>query len=119
MTTRVQWLFELSINDGDVQNVRALMEEMSRATEQNEPGTLNYEWFLTDDGTACQIFERFADSAAAMTHLGNFQEKFAERFLALLQPTRLTVHGGPSDDLREAMGALGAQFLADLGGFSR
>ena len=64
------------------------------------PGTLNYEWFIDADGKNGQIYERYADSAATMTHLGAFGEKFAERFMAVLEPTRLLVYGDPSDEVK-------------------
>ena len=39
---------------------------------------------LSEAGQTCTVLERYADSAAAMVHMGNFGEKFAPRFLALL-----------------------------------
>ena len=92
---------------------------MVEATRANEPSTLSYEWFITDDNKSCHIYERYADSDAVMTHLGAFGEKFAERILAISEPTRFMVYGNPSEDARKALSGFGAVFLAPIGGFAR
>jgi quinol monooxygenase YgiN len=53
------------------------MNDMVESTKA-EPGALNYEWFISEDGTSCHIYERYADSAAAMVHMGHFPA-FSER----------------------------------------
>lgn len=95
------------------------MKEMVTATQSNEPGAQSYEWFVRDDSKTCHIYERYADSAAVMTHLGNFGARFAERFLDAVEPTRLTVYGNPSEEARGALAGLNAAFMSPIGGFSR
>ena len=115
----VSWVLELDIKDGKFDAFEALMKEMVAATEADEPGALAYEWFVTDDKKACHIYERYADSAAVMTHLGNFGSTFAERFLDALQPTRLMVYGDPSEEARKALAGLNAVVMGQIGGYSR
>lgn len=68
----------------------------------------------------CHIWERYADSAAAaMTHLGHFGDKFAERFFAALEPTRFVVYGNPSEEVRESLSAFGVAYMAPVNGFNR
>ena len=119
MSDTVSWILDLKIKDGEIDNAKALMREMVDATKANEPGTLNYEWYASDDGATIHIYERYADSAATMTHLGAFGEKFAERFLAILEPTRFVVYGDPSAEVREALAPMGAVHMAHIGGFTR
>jgi quinol monooxygenase YgiN len=118
MGDQVSWLLELAVKPGEVENFRALMNEMVESTRA-ESGTLGYEWFISDDGSVVHIYERYLDSAAVMTHLGAFGEKFAERFLAAVDPTRFTVFGSPSDEVREAQSGLGPTYLGFFGGFAR
>ena len=94
------------------------MAEMVGSTRA-ETGAIDYEWFLSDDGTVCHICEKYADSAAALEHLGNFGTKFAERFLACFSPTSLHVYGNPSDEVRGVMDGFGAHYLGPIAGFSR
>jgi quinol monooxygenase YgiN len=86
MATEVSWIVELNLQAGRKTEFTALMNEMINATRANEPGTLNYEWSTSADGAVCHIFERYVDSAAVMTHLGAFGEKFADRFLEAARP---------------------------------
>ena len=118
MANAVSWNLQLTVQDGRLDEARALMAEMVDATRQ-ESGTLGYEWFLSRDGSSCHIHERYADSAAAMEHLGTFGARFADRFLACFAPTALHVYGEPSEDLRAALDGFGAVYLGTLGGFSR
>ena len=118
MSSSISWNIQMSVRDGRLNDARDLMREMVAATEQ-EPGAQVYEWFLSGDGKACHINERYADSAAVMAHLGVFGSKFAERFLACFEPTSLCVYGEPSAEARAALDGFGATYLGWLGGFKR
>src|SRR5690348_6920993 len=83
----VAWLLELAVNPGQLETVRALMDEMVASTRA-EPGARGYLWFVAQDGGVVALYERYADSAAALAHLSTFGETFAQRFLSLMTPTR-------------------------------
>jgi len=118
MGDHVFWIVQAAIKPGELDNFKALVNEMVDATRANEPGALNYEYFVSADGKQCHIYERYADSAAAMTHMGNFQA-FAERFMAALEITGMTFYGNPSDELRAVADGFGAVYMAPLVGFAR
>jgi quinol monooxygenase YgiN len=118
MTDTVSWNLQLSIREGCYDDFKALVEEMIESTRE-EAGTLAYEWFVDDDKSTCHIYERYADNAAVMVHLGNFGSKFADRFMSYLEPTGFHVYGAPSEEARNALDGLGARYLGQLGGFSR
>lgn len=119
MSNAVHWVIELDIKDGAYDAFEALMTEMVDATKANEPGATHYEWYVSEDKNHLSIYERYVDSAAVMVHLGNFGANYAERFLALLAPTRLTVFGDASQEVRDALAGLGAVHMAEVGGFAR
>ena len=119
MSNNVYWVLELAIKPGEFDNFKALLNEMVKATQANEPNALNYEWFISKDNKSCHIYERYVDSAAVMTHLGTFGQKFAERFMAALEPTRFTVYGNPSDEVIKALSGFGPVYMAPIGGFAR
>ena len=118
MSNTISWNLQMSVREGRLNDARDLMSEMVASTKQ-EPGTIGYEWFLSADGKTCHINERYADSEAVMVHLGNFGSKFADRFLACVEPTSLSVYGEPSTEARAALDGLGAAYLGWLGGFVR
>lgn len=119
MTNHVFWLLELSIKEGHLDQFKELMEEMSTATQRDEPNILNYEWWISENQSSCHIYERYEDSAAVMIHLGNFGSKFAERFMSHVDPTGIKVYGDASDDVKAALTAFGPQYLTQIGGFTR
>ena len=118
MSDTVSLNLQLAVREGQLNDARELMPEMVEST-RDEAGTLGYEWFLDAGGTVCHVQERYADSDAAMVHLGSFGAKFAERFLACFEPTALYVYGDPSDEVRAILDGFGAVYLGTFGGFSR
>ena len=114
----VYWLLELRVNDGQGDALKTLMAEMVEYTDKNEPNTVNYEWFNSEDGTVCHIYERYTDSAAGSNHLAGFAQ-FAERFMTALTPTRLTVYGSPSPELKSTLDAFSPVYMEFAAGVTR
>src|SRR5690242_7861803 len=119
MGNNVSWMLELEVQPGRERDFKSLMHEMVEATRANEPGALAYEWSLSADGAVCHIYERYADSAATLVHMGNFGAKYAGRFLEILKPTRLMLYGSPSDEVKKGLAALNAVHMLPVGGFTR
>lgn len=115
----VAWMFELAVKPERESDFRALMIEMAEATEGNEPRTLDYEWYVSEDGRRLHLFERYADADAAMVHLGTFGERFMARFFDILVPERITLYGAPDDRVRSAMTQLSPKVMSRAAGFSR
>ena len=119
MSEYVAWMFELEVRKGRDTDLRALMHEMADATQANEPGTLMYEWSFADDGRTLHLYERYAGSAAALTHIHTFGSKFMTRFFDMLEPKRFTLYGTPSEEVRSALAASQPVIMTQKGGFSR
>jgi quinol monooxygenase YgiN len=118
MEGHVSWVVELAVKPGELDTFRALMEEMVEGTSP-EPGTLNYEWYVSDDESTIHIFEKYADSDAMIAHVTGFVEKWAARFVASVDVTRFTVYGDPSPAARELLTGFGPTYLGPWGGFAR
>jgi quinol monooxygenase YgiN len=119
MSHHVAWMLHMTVAPGRQAELQALLDEMVAATLANEPGTLEYEWSLSADGTECHLWERYADSEAALIHMGSFVANYAERFYALLTTTAFHLYGSPNAEVREGLGAFGAVIMRPLGGFRR
>lgn len=118
MSKVVSWNLQLAVRAGRLDDFRSLMAEMVDST-RTEDGAQAYEWFIGEDGAVCHIYERYADSAATMVHLGTFGSMFAERFLSCVEPTGFSVYGDPSDEVRGVLDGFGAVYLGPFGGFAR
>lgn len=119
MNNEVYWLLELAIQPGKRSEFHQLMSDMIDVTQANEPDTLNYEWSVSSDETVCHIYERYQDSAAVLIHLSTFGTHFADRFFALLTPTRFVIYGSPSAELKQALSGFNPTYLTSAGGFHR
>ncbi len=118
MSAEVSWQVELEVKSGQRDLFLALTEEMVEAS-QREAGALIYERFVSEDGEAIWVYERYADSAAAIAHLRMFAEQFGKRFAAMVTRRRFTVLGSPSNELRSILDGFDATYLTRLAGFAR
>ena len=75
----VQLTVHLSIHEGKLADFERTAQAMS-AGSQNEPGTLAYSWYLSDDRTKCRLLELYADAASAAAHLTGLKGFGAEIF---------------------------------------
>jgi quinol monooxygenase YgiN len=117
LSDNVFWIAELAIRPGQLEAFKALVNDMVEATKA-EPGALNYEWFISEDGTTCHIYERYADSAAVMAHMATFAA-FGERWAATVEMTGTTAYGAPNDEVKGLLAGAGGTLMAPLGGFAR
>lgn len=118
MGDHVSWTLEVAVKPGHLDELTALLTEMIDSTRA-EAGALIYEWSISDDGGTAHAYERYADSAAVLTHLAGFGEKFAQRLLGAVDVTRFVVYGSPDDQATQALSGFGPSYMAPVGGFAR
>jgi quinol monooxygenase YgiN len=121
MNEHISWVNELAVKDGKLETFRELMEEMVSGAK-DQPGTLSYEWYISDDGSTVHVVETYADSAAVVAHHvsdGFTLKNWAGRFIDCVDVTRVTAYGDPDASAREILDRLGATYHSAWGGFSR
>lgn len=116
MFENIGWIVEAKIREGRRAAFEAVMKDIVAATKE-EPGTLNYQYYLSDDGDVL-VYERFKDAEAAQIHITNW-DNHAERWIAAAEPIRMVHLGDLPDDLRERHAALAPLWLKPFGGFAR
>jgi quinol monooxygenase YgiN len=119
MNDHVFWILEAEINPGQLDELKALMREMVEGTRRDEPGALNYEWFIADDGKSLHLYERYADPDAVMVHRENFAQKYRERFSTCVTITKTTLYGNLNSEIRAAFGPSNRVYMSMAAGFSR
>jgi quinol monooxygenase YgiN len=117
MDGEICWHVELLVKPGQLESFRALTGEMVEAARR-EPGVLSYQRFVSADGKTVHVFERYADSAAALTHLQVFAEKFAKRFQNLAERKSFVVFGNPTAELMATLDGYGAVYAKPFGDFA-
>ena len=119
MGEQISWHVELVVKPGEFENFQALTEEMIEFT-RGEDGVLIYERFLSGDGKIVHVYERYVDSASALSHLLRFGREFGKRFSGMVDRNRFAVLGTPSEELKEVLDGFGAtSYLGLFGGFTR
>ncbi len=116
-TKQVYWIITGEINPGQEAVFRAVCARLVELTKA-EPGALNYEWSIAEDGRAFHIYERYADSEAVKFHRGNVGEMLKELY-AVATLRSFTLYGGPSDEVKQLFAPRHPLVMASHNGFSR
>ena len=119
ITKNIFWIFEITIKEGQVDNLKKLMTEMVEATKENEQGTIAYEWTISEDNKKCHTLERYLDSEATLTHLATFTSQYAARLMETGDATSFIVYGNPNDDVKRILDGFDAIYMTPIGGFVR
>lgn len=93
-----------SIPSDNLGNFKRLAGECLEIVNAKEPGTLQYDWFFSPDGSQCVVRETYASSDALLTHMGNLGELLGE-LVAQGGGLEVDVFGEPSQELLEAAAA--------------
>jgi quinol monooxygenase YgiN len=96
----------LKIREGELEQFKQQAAEMMRQTREKDTKTLRYDWFLSDDGTACEVREGYLDADALIEHAKNVQEARAELFRDSAYDHHMTIYGEPSPALAALMDEL-------------
>ncbi len=94
----------LRIHPGKLDAFNAAAADCLRSVREKDSGTLQYDWFLSEDGSECVVRERYRDSDAVLEHIDNLGESFGN--LLATCDIAVDVFGAPSAELLEATAAI-------------
>jgi uncharacterized protein (TIGR03083 family) len=109
-------VFEVIVKPDALDEFGALIREIVPEDEAAEPGSRILECFI--DGQDAHFYERYQDSAAALTHPQRFGENYASRLFALCTPGRVSVYGEPSEEVKAVLAAFSPRYLEPVAGFA-
>jgi len=89
----------LKVRDGQLEGFKRQAAEMMRVTREKDTGTLAYDWFLSKDGTECQVREAYVDADALVEHALNVREAREAMFAEFAYDHKMTFYGEPSPRL--------------------
>ena len=90
---------QLKVRDGQLEGFKRQAAEMMRVTREKDTGTLAYDWFLSKDGTECQVREAYVDADALVEHALNVREAREAMFAEFAYDHKMTFYGDPSPRL--------------------
>lgn len=95
-----------------------LMNELVEVAE-NEPGTLVYEWYATEDGRTWHILERYANAVEGDKHVKGFAENFAGRFFELIDGCEAIVSDNATPYIRGVIEGIAPLYVTQRAGHNR
>jgi hypothetical protein len=76
---------------------------MMRQTREKDTKTLRYDWFISDDGTRCEVREGYVDADGLLEHAHNVAEARERLFRDYAYGHEMTIYGEPSPALAALM----------------
>jgi len=97
----------LRVRDGQLEGFKRQAAEMMRLTRELDTGTLAYDWFLSKDGTECEVREAYVDPDALVDHAIHVRDARALMFAEFADDHRMAFFGEPSPRLTELTTRIG------------
>ena len=91
----------LKVRPGQLDGFRRQAAELVRITREQDTKTLRYDWFLTENGTECEVHEAYVNEDGLFEHNAHVLEARAILFRDFAFDHRMTVFGGVSQRLRD------------------
>ena len=97
----------LRVREGKVEGFRQQAAEMMSLTKELDTGTLAYDWYLSDDGTECEVRELYVDPDALVDHALHVREARDTMFAEFAEDHQMAFYGEPSPRLKELVDRIG------------
>jgi quinol monooxygenase YgiN len=97
----------LKVRDGKLEGFKRQAAEMMRQTKEEDTGTLAYDWFLSEDGSECEVREAYVDADALVDHAFHIREARDALFAEFAYDHQMAFCGEPSPRLVELVGKIG------------
>jgi quinol monooxygenase YgiN len=97
----------LKVRDGQVEGFKRQAAEVMRQAREKDTGTIAYDWFLSKDGTECEVRETYVDADALVEHAFNVREARDVLFADYAYDHKMIFYGDPSPQLVELVDEVG------------
>jgi quinol monooxygenase YgiN len=91
----------LKIREGQLEGFKRQAAEIMRQAWEKDTGTVAYDWFLSTDGTECEVREAYVDADAFVEHTVHVREARDTLFAEFAYDYQMTIYGEPSPRLVE------------------
>jgi len=91
----------LTVRPGQLDGFKKQAAECIRITKEKDTKTLRYDWFLSSDGTECEVHEAYASEDGMIEHNAHVMDARAVLFERYAYDHRMSVYGEISQPLRD------------------
>lgn len=96
----------LKIHEGELEGFKQQAAEVMREAKENDTKTLRYDWFISEDGTQCEVREGYTDADGLLDHSHHVGEVRAKLFHDFAYDHDMTLYEEPSPALADAFEAM-------------
>lgn len=89
----------MTVRPGQLEGFKKQAAECIRVTRERDTHTLRYDWFLTSDGTECEVREAYPDAQGLVEHRAHVGEALTTLFEQFADNHFMTVYGEASPQL--------------------
>lgn len=95
----------MTVRPGCLEGFKKQAAELVRITKEKDTRTLRYDWFLSTDGTECEVREAYTGPEGLIEHNGHILDARAKLFKDYADSHFMTVYGEPSQALLDLLKA--------------
>ena len=100
----------MTVRPGQLEGFKKQAAELIRITREKDTHTLRYDWFLSSDGTECEVREAYTGPEGLIEHNTHIVEARTRLFKDYADNHFMTVYGEPSQRLLDLLKAHAAGF---------
>ena len=100
----------LTVRPGQLEGFKQQAAECVRLTKEKDTRTLRYDWFLSSDGTECEVHEAYTGPDGLIEHNSHILEARNKLFKDYADNHFMTVYGEVSEPLLNLLKAHAAGF---------
>jgi quinol monooxygenase YgiN len=100
----------LRIRDGKLDGFKRQAAEVMRQAKEKDSGTVTYDWFLSQDGTECELREAYVDADAFIEHAFIVREARDALFAEFAEGHKMAVYGDVPPKVIELMNKFGVDY---------
>ena len=95
----------MKVRPGCLEGFKKQAAELIRITKERDTRTLRYDWFLSSDGTECEVREAYTGPEGLIEHNTHILEARTRLFKDYADNHFMTVYGEPSQPLLDLLKA--------------
>jgi quinol monooxygenase YgiN len=93
----------LKVREGELDGFKRTAAEIMTLTREKDTKTLRYDWFISPDGTECEVREAYVDADGLLEHHHHIAVPKARLFRDYADGHHMTFYAEPSPALAEAI----------------
>jgi quinol monooxygenase YgiN len=118
VSEQVIYVDRFQLQEGKAEEFKQFAKEMTGFVEQNEPGTISFNYYVDEEGASGTAVFVFSDAEALDRHLDLAASRFQEGY-GLLSAADIELLGWPSERAIDLVKSFNGKVKPKVAGFNR